>query len=251
MLDFRIIYHLALGNMKARYRKTFAGFIWVVLNPLILFMIQSLVFKNFLKLDVPDYSLFLLTGLLPWIFFTSSVEMCTPVLDASRELLKGINISPFNLVLAQVLDNVFNFAVVFFVILFPYLVVGDSLSWKVLLVPLAFFNIILSVSSLVIALSILNIFYRDIRYLSSFILNIMFFLTPIFYPRSFIPDAYRFIVDFNPIYILITPFRYCFLEVAGDPFLVLITKSSLITVLIVLATAQLWKKRKNEFYILL
>ncbi|MBT7608713.1 MAG: ABC transporter permease [Bacteriovoracaceae bacterium] len=248
MLDIKIIYQLALGNMKARYRKTFAGFLWVVLNPLILFMIQSFVFKNFLRLDVPNYHLFLITGLLPWIFFTSSVEMCTPVIDASRELLKGINLSPFNLVLAQVLDNIFNFTIVFFVVLVPWLISTGAYSWKLLLIPFAFLNIIVSVSSLVIILSILNIFYRDIRYLSSFILNILFFLTPIFYPRSFIPDPYKIIVDINPIYVLLTPFRYCFLEI-DESFLILILKSSCITFTMVFLTLRMWKKRKNEFYL--
>ena len=74
----RQLISLTLANMKARYRKTFAGFLWVILNPIILYSVQSVVFRKILKIELPDYSLFLLGGLLPWIFITSTLEMSIP-----------------------------------------------------------------------------------------------------------------------------------------------------------------------------
>jgi ABC-type polysaccharide/polyol phosphate export permease len=59
--------------MKFRYRKTFAGFIWVILNPIMMFVVQSLVFKRFLKIEIPDSFVFLLGGLLLWIFITQTI----------------------------------------------------------------------------------------------------------------------------------------------------------------------------------
>ena len=76
----RQLISLTFANMKARYRKTLAGFIWVILNPIILYSVQSIVFRKILKIDVPDYSLFLMGGLLPWIFITNTLEMSIPYL---------------------------------------------------------------------------------------------------------------------------------------------------------------------------
>src|ERR1035437_5970491 len=80
---------LTVANLKSRYRKTFVGFLWVILNPLILYGVQSLVFMKFLKLQVPNYTLFLLSGLLPWVFIVQSVEMCTSLIVINGKLFKS------------------------------------------------------------------------------------------------------------------------------------------------------------------
>ena len=82
------VWELTVASLKSRYRKTFAGFLWVVLNPLMMFGVQSLVFKTFMKIQVPDYHLFLLGGLLPWIFFSSTIQMGTPIFVTQSHLLR-------------------------------------------------------------------------------------------------------------------------------------------------------------------
>ena len=233
--------------MRSRYRKTFAGLLWVVLNPVILYSVQSLVFQNILKIDISDYPLFLLTGLLPWTFFTQSLEMGIPVIDSSRELLKGIKTSPFNLVMAQVTDNIFNFLLVFIILLIPYVIIWGSFDLKMLLAPVTLVPLIVSVSALVALLSMLNIFYRDIKYIAAFVVNVMFFLTPIFYPRSFVPESFRLIVDLNPIYIAIAPFRSCFLPYSDGPLWLEVFKSYVLAIVLVWLTIYIWKKNRNEF----
>ena len=114
---FRQSIILAMANMKARYRDTIAGFIWVVLNPLIMFGAQSVAFKKFLRLDVPNYYLFLLGGLLPWIFLVNSLQMCTPVFEEKGPLLKSFKIQPLVVLSAQLFDNFVNFLFAFFILL--------------------------------------------------------------------------------------------------------------------------------------
>ena len=134
--------------MKARYRKTIAGFLWVILNPIILYLVQSVVFKKVLKIDIPDYTLFLLGGLLPWIFITNTLEMSIPYLYNSHNLLRGFRINPLLLVLSQVLDNFFNFLVAFVIILIPVFFLNSSGETAFYLLPLPILVLFISIASL-------------------------------------------------------------------------------------------------------
>ena len=94
---------LTAANLKTRYRKTWAGFLWVILNPLTMYWIQTQVFSRFLKLNVSNYALFLLSGLLPWIFIVQTLEMCASLFVWSSRMFKAFPVSP--LVYVFVLAN--------------------------------------------------------------------------------------------------------------------------------------------------
>lgn len=239
---------LTKANMSARYRKTIAGFLWVVLNPIIMYSVQSFVFRKFLKIDVPDYSLFLLSGLLPWIFFTMTLEMVTPVLDNSAELLKSFKLNPVVLILSQVLDNFINFLFAFLVVLVPFWIFGDRSSWSIFLLPIVLLILVVGVTSICGLLSFLQVFYKDIRFITSFVVSILFFLTPIFYPIEFVPQEYRVFIELNPIYLFIEPLRTVIYDFELNRFLIGIAKGVSASVLIALTTYMIWKKKYNEFY---
>src|SRR5271154_4561101 len=94
---------LAAANLKSRYRRTVAGFLWVVLNPLIMFGVQSMIFRHVLKIQISNYFLFLLSGLLPWIFITQSMDMCTSLFQANGGVLKSFHLNPLVLLTAQLI----------------------------------------------------------------------------------------------------------------------------------------------------
>src|SRR6185437_11424777 len=85
---------MLFANLKARYRKTIAGFIWVILNPLILYGTESFVFHGILRMDVSQYNVFLLSGLLPWTFITSCFQSCVNSYVSSGRLLKSFPVNP-------------------------------------------------------------------------------------------------------------------------------------------------------------
>lgn len=238
-----------MSNMRARYRKTLAGFIWVVLNPIIMYSVQSMVFRHLLKIDIPDYSVFLLGGLLPWLFITQTIDMCTPILQFSGELLKSFKLSPSILVWAQLLDNFFNFVFAFFIILVPTWFFSKMGGMGLLFVPIALANLILGVGSLVWFLSVFQVFYRDTKFVMQFFTSIMFFLTPIFYPVSRIPAGYQWLVHLNPFYCLIEPFRVCLYNFTVEGFAFAMMKGMILTALVLLVSSLFWKRRKNEFYL--
>ena len=239
---------MARANMSSRYRKTVAGFIWVVINPIILFAAQSIVFKYFLKIDIDNYFTFMLGGLIPWTFLTSTISMATPTLQNSRELLKAFKINPFILIAAQVMDNGINFVFTFIILLIPMIIFGNITLTGLMFFPLALILMVFSVGTLSWCLSVLQIFFRDTTFIVSFILNIMFFLTPIFYSEEFIPEAFRWMLNLNIFYVMIEPFRITVHDFSFHDMFISLGKGCILASLLTLVSFRIWRRRKNEFY---
>ncbi len=242
------ISELALASIKSRYRKTWAGFIWVIINPILMFGVQSMVFKHILKIELPNYFLFLLGGLLPWIFFTSTIQMGTPIFSQQGQLLRSFKVNPWVLLGAQVMDNFVNFLASFLLILIPFFLMSEKSLGMLLLLPLALIPLLIGTLSLTIILSILNIFYRDVNFVMGFIFSLLFFLTPIFYPKEFIPQEYEWMIWMNPLIYLIEPFRQVIHSFNGTLFMISIFKSLIFVTLCGFTALWVWKRKRNEFY---
>lgn len=240
---------LTIANLKARYRKTLAGFIWVVLNPLIMFGVQSLVFKKFLRLEIPNFFLFLLSGLLPWIFLTQTIQMTTPILAQSGDLLKAFRINPLVLVVAQIIDNLINFIFAFFILFIPVYISSETGNkMGLFFLPVNIFLLMIGVSCMSIFLSVFNVFFRDTNFVLSFIISILFFVTPIFYPIEYIPIHMRWIVSLNPFYYFIEPFRISIVNFDMQAYFISTGKGLLVVSVMSLITYIFWKRKRNEFF---
>jgi ABC-type polysaccharide/polyol phosphate export permease len=246
-MSFKLIWELAKANLKSRYRNTWAGFLWVILNPMIMFGVQSLIFKHVLKLNVDQYYIFLLSGLLPWIFLVQSSEMSTSLFVVNGALLKSFKMDPRILVIAQLMDNFINFISVFIILFTAGIFLNDfhqfsSFFW----LPFALVILILSACGVSLILATLQVFFRDTRFIIQFIFQILFFLTPIFYPVDFIPADYRFLVSFNPFFAIITTFRSLFINYSPETYPTLFATGALWTVGIWILALGFWKLKKNE-----
>ena len=242
------IYHLTIANMKSRYRKTIAGFIWVVMSPIMMYGAQSLAFRQFLRLDIPDFFIYLLSGLLPWIFITQTASMSAPLLLSSGNLLKSMQIHPLVVLMSQVIDNFFNFMFAF-VILFIPIYWAESVDLRgLLLLPVGLGILVLGVAGMCWFLSVLNIFFRDVQYIVSFLVSVMFFITPVFYPVSYVPEKYRWMVDCNPFYGLIRPVRSTLYQLDMANVLESFGVGAAWALGFLLLAAYYWKRKKNMFY---
>lgn len=199
MNPLRKILLLTYFNMCARYRKAWAGFFWVIANPIITFLIQSLVFKSILKIEIANYSSFLVAGLMPWFFISQSLYVVTNCLVTSREILLAFKIHPLDIISSQVLDQFLSFLAAFLIISL-FFISNDftSMSWeKIPLVIISVALLFIFVMLLTILVSFWNVFYRDIQFIVQFVMNLAFYMTPIFYPKELLPNQYHWIVQFN------------------------------------------------------
>jgi len=208
------------------------------------------VFKYFLKIALPNYFLFLLAGLLPWIFISMSLRMSVPIFEEKRALLKSFKLNPLVLIYTQIFDNLINFILPFLTLIFAISFLGETISWQgIVLLPLAISTLLLGLLPLCWMLSVLQIFFRDIRFIVEFSLSFLFFLTPIFYPRTFIPLQWQFLVDYNLIYVLIEPFFFSVYHFEGMNFLFSLLRATGASLIIFMMAYLLWRNKRNEFYL--
>lgn len=240
---------LTISNLKARYRHTAAGFVWVVLHPALNFGVQLLVFQHFLKIQVDHYPLFLLTGLLPWLFISQSLEMCTSIFVTHGRLIRSLTVHPLVYLLSQLLENLINFMAVFVCLLVPMLVEYGELNAGVFFLPWATLNLVLAASAIAWILATFQVFMRDTRFLVSFALNFVFFLTPVFYPVSMIPEGLRWMAEYNPLHHLISPFRHALHHYEPTLLLRELTIGMIVSVLMLGLAALFWERRRNEISI--
>ena len=240
---------LAYASLKSRYRKTFAGFLWVIINPLAMFGVQAYVFSKILRLEIPDFFLFLVGGLLPWIFMVQTIQMATASLSAGASLLRAFRLEPLVLVGASVLDNFFNFIVSVVLIAVPVMLTYEAPLTRLLWAPLCLLPFIVGAFALSCYTAMLNVFFRDTSFVITFAFSILFFLTPIFYPIEFVPANARWVIELNPFYHLINPFRILVYSRAEWDWVMPLARSMTWAAGLSLGAQYYWRRRRNELYL--
>ncbi len=251
MQKFRLIFVLAYYHMRARYRKTWAGFIWVIASPIITFIVQAFIFKAILKINIEQYPFFLLTGLMPWFFISQSLNSTTSCFVHAREMLLGVKLHPAVIAGTQVVDQFFNFLVAFFIILTALFLAGslDLSAMKILLIIPSVAILLAFVFASVLLLSFWHVFYRDIQFIVQFVVNLTFFITPIFYSRDFISEKYRWIVVVNPFAPFIKIFQDSLYSLNLRSWLINFSESIFIVIMIMALVVISFKNKLRDFYI--
>lgn len=182
------LWNMVARDLKVRYKGSILGLLWSLMNPLLMMLIFYLVFTFAFKINIPHYPIFLLCGLLPWNFFAISISNATGSIVGQAGLVKKASFPREILPLASNLANLVHFFIgllilfilmIFFRIQFSYLLLGLPV---LILIQLIF---VLGVSLL---LSSLNVFYRDVQQILDILILAWFYLTPIFYSLSMIPE---------------------------------------------------------------
>src|SRR5499426_3168194 len=180
---------LVLRELRARYRGSFLGFLWSFLNPLLLMLVYALVFSIYLRVPMEGYAVFLFSGLLPWLWFSSSLGHSAGVIVASGALVKRIlfpaEVLPLVSVLADLLNIMLSLPLLFVFLLF----FGVRPHAVLLFLPLLLVLHLLLTTGLALALAALNVHLRDIEQILTNGLTLLFFLSPILYPVSTVPTT--------------------------------------------------------------
>lgn len=207
-----LIYNLAQRELRSRYKKSILGWLWSLINPASTLAIYSLVFGVIFKTQTPTpaanghttvYALYLFAGLYIWNFFNGTVTGAIIALQSSGALLNKVYFPPACPAIANtatVLLQAFIEAGILAVIMFLLGCVGAS----VVLFPLLMVMLTLFALGIGLALSVYNIYYRDVNYLVGIGMNLLFYATPIIYPITLVPEEawglpLRRLVELNPV----------------------------------------------------
>lgn len=222
----QLIHTMVVRELKARYRGTVLGFLWSFLNPMLLLMVYSFVFGVILpgssgrveSIDIVgiDYSIFLFTGLLPWIWFSTSVLECSNVLSVYGNLIKKIKFPLEVLPIMTVITNMIHFMLGLPILIIFLVVFGKSVSltFWVLLFPVAVLIQFLFTIGLGFFVAAITVHFKDVKDILNNILTLWFFVTPIIYPFM-APHVqnHKYVVwalSLNPMTHIIEMYHYIF-----------------------------------------
>jgi lipopolysaccharide transport system permease protein len=195
-----LLVHLIRRNLKVLYKQSFLGYAWLIVNPLTQIFILRFIFSTIFRTSsegIP-FALFLFTGLLPWIFFSTALGSATESIVSGGNLIGVVYFPREVLVASSVLTRVFDLAAGAAILIVLLIYNSVTPDWNILWVPLIFAIQLAFTFGLALPLAALNLFFHDVRYLVGVILNLWFFLTPIFYSTDIVPSKYRLIYDLNP-----------------------------------------------------
>jgi ABC-type polysaccharide/polyol phosphate export permease len=202
-----VLWQLVRQFLTLRYRRTMLGYLWTLVNPLLMMSVTAVVFATLFKLDLASYTVFLFAGMVPWNFFSMSVtQSCTSFLQ-NEGLIKKIYlpkvIFPLSQVLGMVIDSMLSMAALAVVIL-P---LGGQVSPALLFLPVAYLLLFLFAFGFSLLMSVATVFFRDLQYVISVLMQAWFFLTPVMYRHDALTGKIAWVVALNPMVSFIEMFR--------------------------------------------
>jgi lipopolysaccharide transport system permease protein len=248
-----LFYFFAWRDIKVKYKQTVLGFLWAILQPFVTMVVFTFFFGRLLQMpggNLP-YPVFVLSGLLLWNIFSSGVINAGNSMVNNANIIKKIYFPRLIIPLSAVLISVFDFlmTLIIFVIVLIYYTTkyGMEIHWinLILNLPLCIVLTCISTFGMGTLLAALNIKFRDFRYLIPFMIQTLFFITPVIYPISIVQSyPVKLILSINPMYASIELLRGAMTGVYPD---LLQFTISLVTSLAILYTGILFF-RKTEYY---
>lgn len=199
-----LLSNLVRRDLKVRYRNSALGVLWSLLNPLLMMLVFSLIFGRLIpREDIRQYYVFFLVGLLPWQFFSGSVLGGTVSITANGPLIKKVFFPRELLPTAALFSNLVNFLIAFLVLVFFLYVSGLGLTIHALWLPAILFTQLVFTLGLILLLSALQVFYRDVLMILDVVMLAWFFLTPIIYPLEWLGTTQTILgITFDPAVVM-------------------------------------------------
>jgi lipopolysaccharide transport system permease protein len=229
-----LLYFFVWRDVKVRYKQTVIGAAWAVIQPFFTMVIFSLFFGYFARLPPEGlpYPLFYYSALVPWTYFASALTSATNSVIEHQSMIKKVYFPRVLLPAAAATSPLIDLGIAFLLLLgmIPYY--GLPLSSRMLLVPV--FVLLLVMTSLAVSawFSALNATYRDVRYAVPFIVQVWMFASPVAYPSSLIPEAWRPLYALNPLVGVIEGFRWAITGQGQPSYAVLLVSAGAVALLL-------------------
>jgi lipopolysaccharide transport system permease protein len=243
-----LLFFLTWRDVKVRYKQTVLGAAWAVVQPLATMVVFSLFFGRMASgaPSDPPYPLFVLSGLVPWMFFANAISSASQSVIGNQNLVTKIFFPRLIIPFAAVGASLVDFAITFVLLFVMMLGYGVSPDWGMLLVPLFSLLLMVAATGVGTLLAALTVAYRDFRYVVPFMLQLWMFATPIIYLQAnALSPRLRPLLAFNPAYGLISAFRRAFLGGPLDWYD--LTVSCLVGVALLLAGLFYYQRVEHSF----
>ena len=241
-----LVVELVMRDIKKKYRRSILGYLWSMLNPLLTMLITAMVFSNLLRFQIDNFALYLLTGQLIFTFYSEATSFAMGSILENGSLIKKVYVPkylfPISRVSSSAVNLLFSLPAMLAIMLYTdHEITITLVACIVPLILLYFFCI-----GIGLFISALAVYFRDIFHLYGVLITVLNYATPIFYPVNIIPEEYKFVVEYNPLYYFLSAFR----EVAYNntlPSIELLSICTLFSVGALVVGAYYFNKKQNTF----
>ena len=197
-------------EIRGRYKNSILGVLWSFLNPLLQLAVYALIFPLILKNDIPYYTIFVCVGLIPWTFFTTTVNQAAFTIIANGNIIKKVYFPREILPISVVTSNAVNFVISTIIILAFVIIYGLGVTPYILLYPFILLIQYILLLGISFILSSITVYFRDLEHIIGIILMVMFYATPIVYSLDTLPEPFVTIMQLNPMAHIIEGYRSIF-----------------------------------------
>ena len=198
---------LVKQDINGRYKGSFLGFLWTLLNPLLMLFVYSLVFQFVFKTGIEHYSIYLFICLMPWNAFANTIAIGTVCVSNNASILKKVYFPREILPLAVVISNTIQYFFSAVIIFIALLVSGVGISWTALFLPVIVLVQAIFSLGVIMILSAGNVYVRDIQYIMNPVMMIWMYACPILYSISMVPERFLKIYKLNPMTLIMMEYQ--------------------------------------------
>lgn len=234
----QLIYHvdllreLVVRDIKVRYKRSILGVAWSLVNPLMLLLVFQFLFHMVLSVNIPRYSSFAFSGMLAWSWFQLSMIQSAGAITGSRDLIRLPGFPLGVLPAVVVTTNLIHFLLALPVLIIVLVINGTGLSMTILAMPILMVLQFVLTLGLAYLAATANVMFHDTQHLLGALLQLLMFLSPIFYDVSMVPPRYQTLYSLNPFVHLIDAYRAILLRGTLPDGLALLVLSGIATCLL-------------------
>lgn len=236
-------------DIKIKYKQTVLGFLWAILQPLFMMLIFTFFFGRALKIPSQnlDYPVYVFSGLLVWNIFSSGLINASNSMVTNAGIIKKIYFPKLIIPVSSILVSLFDFLMAFVLFVGLLLFYQQPVMWQAIIFwPFAILVAVVATLGLGCWIAALNVKYRDFRYIIPFLVQVLFFLTPVIYPLSILDQPLlQYLISASPVYAAVELFKYPLTGIQPDAALLAV---SLVSGLVFLVVGVLYFRRTEDFF---
>ena len=243
-----LIRQLVSRDFKTKYKRSALGMAWSFLNPLLTMSVQYVVFSTLFKSDIPNYPVYLLSGIVFFNFFNEAVSMGMTSITGNASLIKKVYMPKYIYPVSRILSSMVNFALAIIPLLLVMVITGTAFTPALLLLLFDMLCLLGFVTGMSLLLTTSMTFFQDTQFLWGVISMMWMYMTPLFYPESIIPAQFLTFYHMNPMYQYVTFARICIIDgVSPEPMAYL---WCILSSVVVLGLGILTFKRHQDKFVL-
>ncbi|MGC8605333.1 MAG: ABC transporter permease, partial [Desulfomonilaceae bacterium] len=241
-----LIVNLVHRELTVRYKRSVIGFMWTMLNPVIMTVVYMIVFSTIFRFGTRDFIIYFLSAYLVWNFFSQSTTTASKCIINAGSLIKKVYIPKVVLVLSVIVSALVNFGAALIPLLIVVPILGKGLNVAMFFLVVPFVLVTMFTLGIALILASMTVFFLDVGEFYSVILMPWMFLTPIMYPMDIVPVKYHVFIKMNPMYYFIECFRYPIYN-GTLPSLRIIVMSAIMAVVTLIIGYRVFTKAEDDF----